>query len=663
MAKLELLSRTIYDADGTQTVWDFNFASGYLLPEHVKAYYELASIRTNVTVTPSMLIGPNQLRITPAVPAGAVLTIYRDTPKNAPLVDFVDRGTVSEVALDTIAKQAVFVAAESADSAATAATDVAVTAAATAQSSALASSINAASASDSALSAAASAASAGTAAASAVNAHKAELASSGGSLLQGHLPSGSGAVPTTTGDYLKFLQGQMAVVSGAPFYAKGDNAADDTAPQQAAISYVQSTYDPALYASNSPANGPSSLFYPAGYYRTNGQLTVTKKVAFKGDGPAEFSSGSRVVQFAPAFDLFRVVPIAQGMSVSFENMTLRGVGTGVGDLIRITRASSGCNSQRYYGLVFGTPPRLALNIEAGDDIIIDNNLFDVSSNSAVAFGTSAALDAVSNVRFTTPAFFAIPGACVLGYNIDGLEITGAQVYPSNPAERTTRFFDGANTLPYKLRSISINGGTFRNVNSLVYATNVEGLKVTNTTCFNFGNGASSTLSGIELTGTNLGVVITGNHFAGDFGTRNFYTDAGAVVQRANITGNTFVNTGGGSGAALSCANTSGVIANNTFVGFSTPSVSEKVATAGNAISPGVIASLGKVTINRTVGGAKQGDRVTVGVTSTGWLVPVGIEVVGFVSAPNTVSIEYRNLTGSSIGVPAHDVSYCVERGV
>lgn len=135
MAKLELLSRTQYDANGVQTVWDFNFAGGYILPEHVKAYYEIGSVRTPVTVS---LIGANQAYIVPAVPAGAVLTIYRDTPKNAPLVDFVDRGTVSEVALDTVAKQAVFAAAESSDSAATGSVDVAVAAATAAQASALA---------------------------------------------------------------------------------------------------------------------------------------------------------------------------------------------------------------------------------------------------------------------------------------------------------------------------------------------------------------------------------------------------------------------------------------------------------------------------------------------------------------------------------------------
>ena len=109
----QLLSRTIYDTDGATTNWNFSFSSGYIDVAHVKAYTEDANgIRTNITVTPGMLIGQFQLQITPALAAGKVLTIYRDTPKDATLVDFTDESGFSEVALDTNAKQAVFVAAE-----------------------------------------------------------------------------------------------------------------------------------------------------------------------------------------------------------------------------------------------------------------------------------------------------------------------------------------------------------------------------------------------------------------------------------------------------------------------------------------------------------------------------------------------------------------------
>lgn len=132
--KLQLLSRTQYDTDGTTTVWDFNFSGGYILQDHVKAYYDsVGGVRTPVVVTPAMLIGTWQLQITPAIPAGNVLTIYRATPKDRPMVDFTDRGYISEVALDTLARQAVFVAAEASDDTVTANSDVAVNAAVQAQ--------------------------------------------------------------------------------------------------------------------------------------------------------------------------------------------------------------------------------------------------------------------------------------------------------------------------------------------------------------------------------------------------------------------------------------------------------------------------------------------------------------------------------------------------
>lgn len=112
----QLLSRTIYETDGVNVDWEFSFAGGYLDPSHVKAFTETeAGARTPVTVTEAMLTGPFTLRITPALDDDLTLTIYRDTPKDLPLVDFTDESGFSEVALDTNAKQAVFIAAEAVD--------------------------------------------------------------------------------------------------------------------------------------------------------------------------------------------------------------------------------------------------------------------------------------------------------------------------------------------------------------------------------------------------------------------------------------------------------------------------------------------------------------------------------------------------------------------
>lgn len=175
----QLLSRTLYATDGLTTVWDFAFSGGYLDPSHVKAFTETpAGVRTPIVITEPMLIGEFQLQITPALAAGDELTIYRDTPKDLPLVDFTDEAGFSEISLDTNAKQAVFIAAEAIDTvnslnvaaaieAEESAGDSALAAAASASSSAasaLAASIHADSANDAKASAAISAASATSAA-------------------------------------------------------------------------------------------------------------------------------------------------------------------------------------------------------------------------------------------------------------------------------------------------------------------------------------------------------------------------------------------------------------------------------------------------------------------------------------------------------------------
>lgn len=113
----QLLSRSIFATDGVSTIWDFSFSGGYLDRTHIKAYVQPpVGERTDLVLNyDTQLIGPFQLRITPALASGSELHIYRDTPKNLPLVDFTDGAVNSEIALDTNAKQAVFVAAEATD--------------------------------------------------------------------------------------------------------------------------------------------------------------------------------------------------------------------------------------------------------------------------------------------------------------------------------------------------------------------------------------------------------------------------------------------------------------------------------------------------------------------------------------------------------------------
>jgi hypothetical protein len=110
--------------DGVQTIWNFTFAGSpegtYIFPEHVKAYYlDENGARVNVTVTEDMLVGPYQLEVDPPIPASATrFVIYRQTPKDMPLVDFEGGSQVTEANLDRAARQAIYVAAEVLDAAA-----------------------------------------------------------------------------------------------------------------------------------------------------------------------------------------------------------------------------------------------------------------------------------------------------------------------------------------------------------------------------------------------------------------------------------------------------------------------------------------------------------------------------------------------------------------
>lgn len=113
---LELYSQTHYVTDGTTTTWNFSFAGGYIDKAHVKAYRvpEGGELPIVVPILDSDVIG-NQVSIVPAISAGQKLVIYRETPKDQPLVDYTNGQAYDEATLDLSARQAVFISAEIAD--------------------------------------------------------------------------------------------------------------------------------------------------------------------------------------------------------------------------------------------------------------------------------------------------------------------------------------------------------------------------------------------------------------------------------------------------------------------------------------------------------------------------------------------------------------------
>lgn len=104
----------IVTGDGTRTEWEFNFAGGYLSPDHIKAFTE--NIATgDIELRSLTFTGPNTVRIYPAPATGLRVVIYRDTPKTEPLVDYGTGSILNESNLDKSNRQAVFIAAELAD--------------------------------------------------------------------------------------------------------------------------------------------------------------------------------------------------------------------------------------------------------------------------------------------------------------------------------------------------------------------------------------------------------------------------------------------------------------------------------------------------------------------------------------------------------------------
>lgn len=114
-ATLTLGSQNRWLADGSTTIWNFNFSGGYLAADTVHAYSFLTTETVRIDHALEF-ISKFQVRITPAVAAGRTLVIYRDSSNGGlPRADFTDGGGITEGNLDALAKQAIFVSTEMED--------------------------------------------------------------------------------------------------------------------------------------------------------------------------------------------------------------------------------------------------------------------------------------------------------------------------------------------------------------------------------------------------------------------------------------------------------------------------------------------------------------------------------------------------------------------
>lgn len=100
-----------FKGDGVTDTYEVNFSGGYLNVSHVKGMTldteTLESTPLNMT-----LIGRNTFKVSPVPADGNIVTIFRDTPKEVPMLSFVDGAIVTAANLDRNYKQPIFAIAE-----------------------------------------------------------------------------------------------------------------------------------------------------------------------------------------------------------------------------------------------------------------------------------------------------------------------------------------------------------------------------------------------------------------------------------------------------------------------------------------------------------------------------------------------------------------------
>lgn len=103
-----------FESDGVTSQFEVNFSGGYLNVTHVKAYQTdpETGFSEDLTLT---RVGESLFQVSPVPPKGFTITIWRDTPKDVPLLDFTDGAMITAENLDRNAKQAVFGVAEMVD--------------------------------------------------------------------------------------------------------------------------------------------------------------------------------------------------------------------------------------------------------------------------------------------------------------------------------------------------------------------------------------------------------------------------------------------------------------------------------------------------------------------------------------------------------------------
>lgn len=528
----QLLSRTIYITDGTTTFWDFSFSGGYLDSSHVKAYVTaLDGSRTDIAGI--NLVGPYQIKVDPALASGGALVIYRDTPKDLPLVDFTDGSGFSELSLDTNAKQAVFIAAETLDA-------LDSTPDATAAASALAAAGSALAAAGSAQAAELSAASVNTA--NLVNTSTNQTVSGTktfSSPIQGSVTGSAGTagtpfaqtlLATTTAAQARSTMGISAASGSADvgYTPAGigaiastvqtklresvsvlDFGASPAATATANVTAFQAAFD---YANSI---GGCKVIVPSGTYMLNAALNIYKKTILQGAG-----KNTSILSFSHT---------GNGIQSTWPINSSTGVWIGVRDL-----------------MIYNTN---ALNTGAGF-VDVGGSFVDLYSAYIVGFKYEVIYDQTEVATIDNCTFESAIASGALIWLVDGADYSvGALAGYTNRITITRNQFNCGASVPWQL---VIDGGGAHSVKDNNFNAGVSGIRAANSSALTFtGNEIEAhttypmLLTDTKLSGVYAGPVlaptIDSNSFT-DSGQGHIYLDA---VSGGSVKNNSFAQASSG----------------------------------------------------------------------------------------------------------------------
>jgi len=441
--------------------------------------------------------------------------------------------------------------------------------------------------------------------------------------------------------------------------AVGDGKTIDTAAIQEAVAEVERNTRFETYASSTPFLGPGELIWPQGVFLVDDAIRITRSLRLRGEGQAEYSSGARIQQQQPGKDLFRIEPIAQGCSVGFSNLVLRAIGGGGtgGALLRVMRTAGSCNSIRIVEMVFGTPQSYAIDIEHGDDILIDRCLFDASGTNAIRIGGTAPEVRVSNLRIVDSYFFAVAGICVTLHQAENVVIQGN--HADTQTDTRTFLYSPGPPVPggtQRARNVVVRGNVLRNIDCLADVAAIDGLVLEANIGEGLGAGVAPRRAVVSCAGACSGIVMTGNRLSGE-ATVGFYDDRTGTVTQAVISSNSLT------GSAMrnvpfSAGHTQGRIGDNAVKGATTNGIGYRWTTTGKALSPGLVGAGDVTVLPFVVTGSQPGDDVSANVLATA--LPDGI-VMTAQAVEGAIRIRYANIASRPIRVPAHDVAVFVTR--